>query len=60
MNSDYGRVVTSSGKVAWPVLLNAVKIVPKEIDESLENVVPFPQIKMSKNHKKIILVNIDN
>ena len=39
---------------------NDGKIVPKEIDESLENVVPFPQIKMSKNHKKMILVNIDN
>ena len=40
---------------------NNGKIEPKEIDESLEDVVaPFLERKMSKNHKKMLLVNIDN
>ena len=38
---------------------NDGKIEPKEIDESLEHVVLFPQIKISKNHNKMIIVNID-
>ena len=39
---------------------NNGKIEPKEIDESLEDVTPFLQRKMSKNNKKMFLVNIDN
>ena len=39
---------------------NNGKIEPKEIDESLEDVTPFLQRKMSKNHKKMFLVNIEN
>ena len=39
---------------------NNGKIEPKEIDESLEDVTPFLQRKMSENHKKMFLVNIEN
>ena len=39
---------------------NNGKIEPKEIDESLEDVTPFLQRKMLKNHKKMFLVNIEN
>ena len=39
---------------------NNGKIEPKEIDESLEDIIPFLQRKMSKNHKKMFLVNVEN
>ena len=39
---------------------NNGKIEPKEIDESLEDLPVFHQMKMPKNRKKLFLVNIDN
>ena len=39
---------------------NNGKIEPKEIDESLEDLPAFHQLKMLKNRKKLLLVNIDN
>ena len=39
---------------------NNGKIEPKEIDESLEDLPAFHQLKMLENRKKLFLVNIDN